>query len=432
MTALAPLSPTRAPGAPGRDSVIDLVRAASILVVVALHAVMAGISVVAGDVVIVNAMDAAPLFAPASWVVQVMPLFFVAGGVASITQWRRERAAGVTAAAFSLAKLRRMLIPALAMFAFVAAGMTIATMAGAPHELVHELGFRLAQPLWFLAVYLGVCAVAPVLVRFHERAPWATFGMLVGCAVAVDAARIATGLPVIGAANLAFVWLAMVQVGFFWADGWFRARSSRELRAGTAAVIVILLLLIGAGVVSGDMYVNLNPPTVALVLLGLGQVQILALLEPRLRGMLERSAAVRRVVDAIGSRSFTIYLWHMPALVVLAVALLIAGVSFPEPLSVDWWMTRGAWIAGVGALTAVAVLLAGRVESIGRGSTAGARATQVARVAVLGVGGVLVVLFCGLVPVAAIAASLLLTGAVVASRVPARVRRQDGSTRRDS
>jgi peptidoglycan/LPS O-acetylase OafA/YrhL len=420
MTALAPLTATLAPPGAGRDRVVDLVRAISILVVVALHAVMAGISVTDGDVVIVNAMDDAPLFPLASWVVQVMPLFFFGGGVAAITQWRRQRAAGAGVADFAMARLRRMLVPALVMFAFVAAGMSIAAIAGTPESLLHELGFRLAQPMWFLAVYLGVCAVAPLLVRAHERTPWATFGMLVGGAIAVDAARHTTGLPVVGAINLAFVWLAMVQVGFFWADGWFRRRSPRQLKAGAGAVAAALLLLIAGGVVSGDMYVNLNPPTVALVLLGVAQVHLLALAEPRLRAILERAGGLQRAVDAVASRSFTIYLWHMPALVVLAVALLIGGVSFPEPLGVDWWMTRGAWIAGVAALTFVAVLLAGRVESLGRGSVGAVRPARVAIVAVLGVAGVLVVLFAGMVPVAAVAASVLLAAAWAASR-PARM-----------
>jgi peptidoglycan/LPS O-acetylase OafA/YrhL len=110
------------------------------------------------------------------------------------------------------------------------------------------------------------------------------------------------------------------------------------------------------------MYVNLNPPTVALVLLGLAQTFALAALAPRLTRAIERRPALAAAVDAIGARSMSIYLWHMPALVAIALGMLWIGASFPAPLDVDWWITRPLWLAAVVAAVVPIALLAGPIE----------------------------------------------------------------------
>ncbi|WP_194409161.1 acyltransferase family protein [Microbacterium cremeum] len=347
-------------GAP-RDAAMDLVRAACLVVVVALHAFMAGITVTGGEIGVTNVVIGQDWFAPMSWIVQMMPLFFLVGGFAGVTQWRRMRARGDSAVTFVTGRLRRLAVPAIAAFGVIGAGLSLALAAGVSPELVGELGFRMAQPMWFLGVYVGATALVPLLTWAHERAPWATLGAMVLGVVAVDALRLGTGIEALGYLNLAFVWLAVQQLGFWWADGRVATLPRGRLIVGLAASVATLAALFASGAYSPDMYVNLNPPTVCLVVLGAAQLFAFALAAPRLRRVAARPR-VSAAVDAVGSRSMTIYLWHMPALVLFAAVLVGVGVPFAEPLSLAWWLTRPAWLVGVGVATALLVMLTDRFE----------------------------------------------------------------------
>ena len=78
---------------------------------------------------------------------------------------------------------------------------------------------RMAQPLWFLAVYLIVVAIAPLFVRLHERWRWwVPLGLAMTAAV-IDLAE--TTLPGVGWANYPIVFLFAHQLGFFAGDGTF-------------------------------------------------------------------------------------------------------------------------------------------------------------------------------------------------------------------
>lgn len=399
MSVVAPLAPSLprtdpvAGGPPSRDRAIDVVRAASLVVVVLLHGLMAGIWVEGGQIRIVNAVEGQDWFAPVSWFVQVMPLFFLAGGVAAATQWRRVRPRGTTAWQFAAGRVRRLALPAAVAFGVIAAVLTVAALAGTSADLLADIGWRLAQPMWFLAVYVGASALVPLLHRAHERAPWLTLGLLAAAAFGVDMAGMASGASALGILNLAFVWLAMQQLGFFWADGWFRSLTPERLIAGVVGCVGALAVLVGMGY-SPDMYVNLNPPTVALVVLGAAQTLVVAALAPRLTRALDRSAALSAVVDAIGARSMSIYLWHMSALVMVALGMLWIDASFPTPLTVDWWITRPLWLAAVTAAVVPLALVAGRLEARRTAPRAEERARTVAAV-VVATASVCVVLLSG-------------------------------------
>src|SRR5690606_19188982 len=92
-------APAAIPAAPrtARDSSIDVARAWCLVVVVALHAFMVGVSVASGTPLLENAMDGWGGFAALTWFAQVMPLFFVLGGFSSATQWTRLHERGMSA-----------------------------------------------------------------------------------------------------------------------------------------------------------------------------------------------------------------------------------------------------------------------------------------------------------------------------------------------
>lgn len=407
MTTLSP-APTLA-AVTGRDRSLDLLRAACTVLVVLVHALMVGVTVSGGMPVFENAMDA-EWFAPVSWFVQMMPLFFLAGGATAVGAWRRARARGETAGQFASGRIRRLLAPAVVAMAVMGAGLVALGLAGVPAEIVAVAGFRMSQPLWFLGVFALVQALVPAMVALHERRPaWGVAGPLLAV-IAIDAARLATGVEAIGFLGLAAVWLLVQQLGFLLGDGVLARIPADARAAATAGALGLLALLTSAGPYSPDMYVNLNPPTLALVLLATAQVMLFSLLQPALR----RLAAVPRVaswIDAIGDRAMTIYLWHMPVLIGLAGVLALLGIAgaldLPAPSTGAWWLTRPAWLVAAGVAVAAVTLLAGRFERGAFGPAAGGlRAAAAAILAVVAVALIFVLGLSG--PVAALSAGVML------------------------
>lgn len=370
--AIADLQPTAVARAPlhtsrsARDTGIDLVRALCVLGVVLLHSLMVGVTVTDAGPLFANASEGSAWITPLSWVLQVMPLFFVIGGFAGYTSHLRARQRGGTAAEFVAARIHRLVLPAVCTIATVGVTLTLLLINGVPADLVAIAGYRFGQPLWFLGVFLLCQALLPALAAAHRRAPWLTIGLLVAAAVAVDSMRNATGIDGIGFVNLAFVWLALQQLGFFFADGGIDALARRTRMLISGAAIGGLLLSFGLGVHSPDLIANINPPTTALLLVGVAHTMALSLLRPRLaEWSLRRIPTVFR--NFVTPRAMTIYLWHMPVLLAMAGACAVFAIgtdaALPEPSSVGWWMTRPLWLAVVLTLTAgLAYLLAG-IES---------------------------------------------------------------------
>lgn len=413
-----PASPMRA----SRDRAVDLTRAACLIVVVGLHVMMAGITVGSDGLAITNSLDGHPIFAWSTWIVQVMPLFFVMGGFSALLAWRRQRDRSVLASTYVRDRVARLARPALLPLALVGITLAVLGLVGLPDAVLSDVGFRIGQPLWFLAVYLGCAGLVPFMARLHERAPWLTlFGMLAG-AMAVDTVALLTAQPLIGALNLLFVWVFVQQLGFCLADGWFDWRRRWLLLVGGLGAFGVLLFMVLVIGYSTDMYDNLNPPTVAILVLGVGQTLLFAWLRPWLN-RLARRETLAGLSDAINKNAMQIYLWHVPVIVLIAVVLVIAGAAFPEPLSGEWWQSRPPFLIAVALLLIPIVIGVAWLERRGERAEAAPVGPWLAALKVLlGIAGVVTILVAGFTPAygAAIGVTLLLVAVLL--RSPRRTR----------
>jgi peptidoglycan/LPS O-acetylase OafA/YrhL len=347
---------------PARDAGIDAIRAGSLLVVVVLHSLMVGVETSAdGGLQTSVALSGSWGFTVASWFFQVMPLFFIAGGFASLTQWRRLRAQGVTASSYVLGRVRRLVVPTAVMVTCVGGALLTARVCGASDELLASAGLHAVQPLWFLAVYVGCTALVPAMAWLHRRHRWSTLAWLAVGAVAVDVLARATTSG-LGFLNLALVWPLLQQLGFLVLDGVGSTCSRRRLLGGAAGCLALLGVLVGLGY-SPNMLVNLNPPTSALLCLGGAQFFLLVALRPRLDAALVSTRA-RTTVAKLSGWSMGVYLWHLPMALVLVAVLGGMNMGLPRPESMAWWFTRIPWLLAVAALTVIVVPVALRLESI--------------------------------------------------------------------
>ncbi|GAB3557322.1 acyltransferase family protein [Arthrobacter alkaliphilus] len=343
-----------------RDPVIDLARFFCLVLVVVSHTMM--VSPVLhpdGTVTTENTLMQQHWFEPVLWVFQVMPLFFVLGGITGLESWRRLRARGGSGVDYAQLRLLRLIRPATALLASMFVGLWAASLFGVHPEVVQLVATGAGMPLWFLAAYLATQLSVPLLARLHGRAPWLTLAGLVAAVITLDSLRGA--FPLLASVNMLFVWCAVQQFGFFIADGIFAGRSRGWFVGLIAGSNLLLGLVTGIGVYSGNMIVDLNPPNFCMLLLGLSQAATLQLLRPALAW----AAGVRWiawVVAVAGRRSMTVYLWHLPMLAAMSGLVLLTDFPKPAAGTAEWWWARPLVLLGVLLLLLPVLLLFGRLE----------------------------------------------------------------------
>ncbi|GAA2797180.1 acyltransferase family protein [Streptomyces showdoensis] len=343
-----------------RDRYVDLLRVASLAVVVLGHWLMAAVT---ADGQVGNLLAVVPGLQALTWALQVMPVFFFVGGFSHALAHRsRPRYA-----AFLRGRLQRLLRPTMVFIGVWGVLALAVQLLGADGGLTGVALRLVTQPLWFIGIYLAMVAFTPPLLKLHERWGWGAFAALVAGAVAVDVLRFAAGVPFVEFLNFAFVWLAVHQLGFLRADGMIR-RPAVLAAAGLAGAGLLVALgpyplsMVG---MPGEKVSNMAPPTLALLCHGLWLVGAVELLKgPGAR--LTARARVWRAVVAANGVAMTAFLWHLTAMLGVYGVLLALDVPLPAPATGAWWAQVPARIAAAAVLTALLVALFRRFEQPAR------------------------------------------------------------------
>ena len=383
-----------------RDRYLDLLRVASILVVVLGHWMARVLTAEDGEVAEGYILAAVPVTQWATLLFNVMPIFFLVGGALNAPSWRRAREEGEHTADWLRRRSRRLLRPLLPLLAL---WLTISVVLGATvgaDAMVLEPDSAMT-PVWFLAAYLVVTALTPMTLRLHE---WAGgLWLIAACAVSavvVDLLRFGPladtvtieGQPAIGALNYLTVYVLLHQLGYLWADDRLPSRAWPQLALGLVGAAA-LAVMIGFGpypltmvpIAGTELPNNLNPPSAALVALGLCQLSLALLARNRVTGWL-KDPRLWIAVALPGGRLMTIYLWHQTAMLAVANATILTGV-WPLSARVDgsWWAGRPVWLLLCAATLAALVALVGRFESPPAPRPAGLAPRPAAALAGLGV-----------------------------------------------
>jgi fucose 4-O-acetylase-like acetyltransferase len=354
----------------GRDRYADFLRVTSITTVVLGHWTIAAVSRSADGLAVGNVLSATPWLWLATWVFQVMPVFFFVGGFANMASWQTMERRGGGYVEYLAGRMARLLRPVLVFVAVWLVLPLVLGRLGLPAEQVELVGKVMGQPLWFLGVYLAVVALAPVMVRLHRRFRLWVPATLAAAGAAVDALRFA-GLQQLGYLNLLVVWALVQQVGFFYADGTLKRLTGRALAGLAASGLGGLVVLTGTGLYPPSMVglpgekSNMTPPTVCIIALTVWQVALVMLARGRVSARLTRRGPWTLVI-VVGSMAMTLYLWHLTAMVALYGLVLAAGGPLPAPGTGRWWATRPAWLALLATVLTPIALVLSRFERPGR------------------------------------------------------------------
>lgn len=285
-----------------------------------------------------------------TWILQVMPVFFIVGGYSNSVSWKAYQKEERKFEDWLSDRLRRLIWPTFPLVTLWVIFIYMSrTFSLDPYLLESGANFAL-QPVWFLAVYLVIIIFTPIAIKFWHKAGIWSFWVMVAAGIAVDVLRRGFGYENIAWLNYIFIWLALHQLGIAWQFGWFQEQWKRAVFAIAGFVILVLLVkydLYPYSMVNipGEKFGNLFPPNFTMIALGAFQGGGLLLLEDRVNNWLQNVKAWAAIV-LLNGMGMTIFLWHVTVnILVMNIAFKMGGVGLKMDIGgLEWWLAKFIWI----------------------------------------------------------------------------------------
>ncbi len=383
-----------------RDRFMDFLRAASIVSVVLGHWLISVIFWRDSVIYTTSAIGLTRGLWLATWVFQVMPIFFFVGGFSNLVTYESYRRRGLSTWMFIRGRLERLLRPSiifLGLWVLIQIVLHLADVGrptgpklwGDTHLLrgMFPPGSTLPfGPLWFLGMYMVVVSISPLTIRLHQRYRWHVPAVLVVGAIAADVIGFGFGISGVRYANVAFVLLLPHQLGHFYADGSL-AKLPRKVYWGMVAIGLGMLILLtnpylfsvlggadrfdwfpGIGYYPRSLLgtdvesiSNAYPPTLCYLAVGIWTIGAIMLLRDRLSRWLQEPRPWKATILA-NSIIMTLFLWHMTAFLLAVLALWPLGLGRETSGTTAWWIERIAWIGIPALILGALVAIFGRFE----------------------------------------------------------------------
>ncbi len=347
---------------PARNLAVDFYRVSGVVLIVLGHWLAGSVTYRDGQFGRQNPLVELPWTQWLTWPFQAVPTFFVVAGYAGAVSWTHRRdAGGVSRRAWLQHRLARVLGPTAVYAALVSVVVVVLAACGIAGSLLEYAGWAVAMHLWFLAVYLVVVSLTPIAIAAQRR-----WGLMVPAALALgvvvmDIVRLVGHVQYVDWVNYLLAWGALYQLGIAWRQGAL-AGGRPALLATASAVLLALLMWLKIYPVSmigvpGQTIDNTTPPTVALLAFAGAQTGIAIALAPALNRALN-AIRVERALSIGNQNIMALYLWHMIPVVIVAIVGYPAGLLPQPPVgTAAWWLARLEWVAVLGVVTAVEMVL---------------------------------------------------------------------------
>ena len=94
-----------------RNRYVDFLRAFSIIIVMCGHWLVVAFYIKDGKILLPDILSISPWTQWLTWIVQIMPIFFIVGGFANATSWSSAQRKGTSYSIWLSARLRRLISP---------------------------------------------------------------------------------------------------------------------------------------------------------------------------------------------------------------------------------------------------------------------------------------------------------------------------------
>ena len=327
-----------------RDLALDSVRAWSLIVVVFGHFIMQIYFWDNGIPQSGNTLSSGNLWPFTTWILQVMPLFFIAGGAVNFGSYLRSQG---NFNQWLWQRTRRLMKPTVVFLLTLAIAFSIITLL-ADESVTDGLVTGVTGPLWFLSVYILVVALTPLSVNVWKRLGKKSIAIFLLLAVLVDYLRLNV-LDAFGVLNLIIIWVMVHQLGFWYQEGVTKVHARAFIAFGLISNILLTQVfqlyptsLVG---IPTEKFSNMAPPTIILAFHSFVLFGLLVLLAPWLQKVTSTPRGFR-LMSRAAMLAMTIYLWHMAVLVAWLTALHYLNLDLPAriensiivPDGISYWL----------------------------------------------------------------------------------------------
>ena len=347
---------------PARELAVDCYRVSGVVLIVLGHWLAGCVTYRDGYFGRQNPLVDQPWTQWLTWPFQAVPVFFLVAGYAGAVSWtHRCDDGGMPRGAWLRHRLARVLGPTSVYVGLISAVAVVLSLCGVDRFVLDYGGWAVAMHLWFLAVYLPVVSLTPILVMVQRRWGLAVPAVLALGVAAVDVVSVHGHVPYVGWLNYLLCWGALYQLGIAWRGGLLAGFRPVLLAAGSAVALVVLIRLARYPVsmigVPGQRVDNTSPPTVAMLAFACAQAGVAVVVAPALNRAL-RAERIQRALSIANQNVMALYLWHMVPVVMVAVVGYPGGL-LPQPVegTAAWWWARLEWVAILVVVTAAEMAL---------------------------------------------------------------------------
>lgn len=262
--------------------------------------------------------------------------------------------------------VKQLLVPAAALIlTWAVLGIVLGTVFDL--HWIRGAVMLIISPLWFIAVYLGLLVLLPVMLWLHERFDIIVLVFFGGIAMLVDIARLRYGYQWAGWINMAAVWGLAYQAGFF-----YRRIVEAPRRVDLALMWAGLFALMG--LVFSDLYPgsmvgvpgqrlsNMAPPTFVIVALLTFQIGFAEATRPVVERLLSRPRWAH-VLGVFNRFALPLFLFHTTGMALArGVVYAVYGGVISDDRAPDWvwWAERPLAVLGPLLFTIPVILIFGR------------------------------------------------------------------------
>jgi hypothetical protein len=190
-------------------------------------------------------------------------------------------------------------------------------------------------PLWLVSIYLVMVLFAPLTIFLHKKYPYATLFTLFTLTILIDNIDFSVNFSYIKLFNYLFFWIAVHQIGYFYADGKIQQININFFRYVTVFAYGYLFYQITAA----NKYLSLasyrlssinneDPPTTLYLVASIGLICLVFTFKNVIEKILSNQK-LWLVVSHIHANIYTIYLWH---LFIFFLTYLLGGSLYLIPL----------------------------------------------------------------------------------------------------
>ena len=324
-----------------RERFIDFTKVIGLLFLIVNSFLFLRLEESSGELFVTNLSAESQSLIVISWFTAGMSLFFFSMGFNNLIAWYSNVGRDGSQWNYLVDRINTLLGPVLVwIFSSTIVLNILSRSSNFPNYLTtSEDGIMpsiefILWPLWLVSIYLVMVLFAPLTIFLHKKYPYATVLTLFTMTVLIDNIEFSLNFSYIKLFNYLFFWIAIHQLGYFYADGKIQEVNVNVFRYLTVFSYGYLFYQISVS----NKYLSLasyrlsslnneDPPTTLYLVASIGLISLAFTLKNLIEKMLSNQK-IWLLISHIHANIYTIYLWH---LFIFFITYLISGNFYLVP-----------------------------------------------------------------------------------------------------